>query len=81
MDNAVLLSERECIDIAVHFANGELGQISAIFTTAYLRDKPTLVVGLGEGGDARCLAMGKIQAALNDFLGGEVVKLKDAIND
>lgn len=81
MSGTASFTERELIDLALHFANGDFVQLSAVFTHAYLRDNPTLIKALDNGNEARFLAMEKMQAALNGFFGGEVVKIKDAVRD
>ena len=82
MSDGVLLTERECIDLALHFANGELEKICDLFVLAYSRDKPEIANALAQRGtDERVAAMARVEIALNAFLGtGGNIKLKDCVN-
>jgi len=80
MSDGVMFTERELIDLALSFANGQLEKICEIFAVAYLRDRPEIANALKQGADGKAAAIEQLEIALNGFLGagdGRIVKLKE----
>ena len=71
MSDGVMFTERELVDLALNFANGQLVEICKIFSIAYLRDRPEIANALKQGADGKAAAIEQLETALNAFLGAE----------
>ena len=81
MSDVASFTERELIDLALSFANGQLAEICEIFSIAYLRDRPEIANALKQGADGKAAAIEQLETALNAFLGaGSNLKLRERVS-